>query len=304
MGIHCLTRATVCVTAAVIFVRLPEMPVSPCAAPPPAHNCLISALIPCCCPFHLLLHRQQLGEQQQQSEAAAISSTYPLMRAARLLQDWCAWGSPQPDQDHPPSPTKRRAAAAKAGSNWTTSNSRPWPCFNPSKPQQQQKQQEGVLDVGHALPKSPAEWTPEQRAAAAAAAEGWVGELARGQQLLAAALQRAEAAEMELAGLRLAGTAAGLGSGEGGGGASGSSSSRVLCLTDAGVPAASTATAGGEAGATSGSSSPRQHRQPASAAAAAAGAGPGVVCADELRRQLLATQHDLMAARAELRAAR
>jgi hypothetical protein len=61
--------------------------------------------------------------------------------------------------------------------------------------------------VGHALPQPLAQMSEEQRAAAAAAAQAWASELARGQALLAAALARAEAADMELAGLQLGGGA-------------------------------------------------------------------------------------------------
>jgi hypothetical protein len=146
--------------------------------------------------------------------------------------------------------------------------------------------------VGHALPKPVAELTGEQRASVAAAATMWVAELARGQQLLAAALQRAEQAEMELSPLKLDSAA----------------DHNTLYLAD--TPASASAAAAAEVPGIralsgsrggSGSSSPRQLGwQPGSAfAATAAAAGE-----EQLRRQLLAAQQELMAARAELRAAR
>lgn len=147
--------------------------------------------------------RQQLAEQQQQSEATAISSIYPLMRAAHLLEGW-AEAAQELD-------SFGGVEAAAGGADHKDGSSgrgkRPWPCFDASKsPQQQQEQSRSRLhDVGHALLKPLASWTPEKRAVAAAAAASWVAELARGQQLLASTLQRAEQAEMELAGLRLDG---------------------------------------------------------------------------------------------------
>ena len=115
-------------------------------------------------------------------------------------------------------------------------------------------------------------------------------ELARGQQLLAAALQRAEQAEMELSALKLDDSAG---------------YSSTLCLADTPTAAAATEAPGfralpGNRGG-SGNSSPRQLAwQPGSAFAATVAAASD----EELRRQLLAAQQELMAARAELRAAR
>jgi len=157
------------------------------------------------------LCRQQLTGQQQETEAAAISTTYPLMRAARLLEKWTTeLGDLEAQhtdcQIHSSSPSKQQ---------------RPWPSFDPSKhtaSKKQQQQQPGAVhvgkqgqDVGHALQKPLDQWSPEQRAAAATAATAWVAELSRGQQLLASALHRAEQAEMELAAVRLGGSSRGKG---------------------------------------------------------------------------------------------
>jgi hypothetical protein len=278
-------------------------------------------LLGACCPPTNHNNRQQLFERQQQSEATSISSTYPLMRAARLLEDWAPAGHTQlqPDQDHSASsPSKRRGAPIRNGHANNNGTTRPWPCFDPSKPhhqQQQQHQQQQLgagLDVGHALPRPAAEWTPAQRSTAAAAAEAWVAELARGQALLAAALQRAEAAEMELAAVKLDGVGGRTGCGVHTGGAAGGGADRLLYLAappSAGGGVGDGFDSCGVAGSGGSSSSPRRQlgsRQQSAIAgggAAAAAVGSGV-CDDELRRQLLEAQQELMAARAELRAAR
>jgi hypothetical protein len=233
------------------------------------------------------------------------------MRAASLLDDWAPAGHTQlqPDQDHSASsPSKRRGVPLRNGHANSNGTTRPWPCFDPSKPQHQQQQQQ--LDVGHALPRPAAEWTPAQRSAAAAAAEAWVAELARGQALLAAALQRAEAAEMELAAVNLGGVDGSTGGGgslhTGGGGGGGED--RMLYLAAA-PPAAGGAGEDFSGDVAGSSSSPLRklgsRHQSTTAAGGAAGAGFGSgVCDDEMRRQLLAAQQELMAARAELRAAR
>lgn len=212
-----------------------------------------------------------MADEKQQAEATAISGTYPLARAARLLENWTQVAEQQ-------------LGAAPGSKSPRNGSSRPWPCFDASKPhrQQQQQQQRGT---GHALPKPIAEWSSEQCAAAASAAASWVGELARGQQLLAAALQRAEQAEMELAALKLDGAAG----------------SNILCLAD--TPAATaTAPAAGVRALPGGSGSPRQQQgwQPGSVVAA----GIAAASDQELRAQLSAVQQELAAAHAELRAAR
>jgi hypothetical protein len=217
--------------------------------------------------------RQQLADEQQQAEATAISSTYPLARAARLLGNWTEVAEQQ-------------LGTAPGSKSPRNGSSRPWPCFDASKPQRQQQQQppqKQQRDVGHALSKPVAEWSPEQCAAAASAAAAWVGELARGQQLLAAALQRAEQAEMELAAVKLDGAAG---------------SSNTLCLAHTPTTAVST----GVRALPSGSSSPRQQQgwQPGSVVAA----GIAAASDHEQRAQLSAVQQELAAARTELRAAR
>jgi hypothetical protein len=229
--------------------------------------------------FWCLQCRQQCFDQQQQAEATAISSTYPLMRAAQLLEGWTAVAEQLATGTDSKSPRK--------GGNSNSNSSRPWPCFDACKPHQQHQQQQ-QRSVGHALLEAVAEWTGEQRASAAAAAALWLAELARGQQLLAAALQRAEQAEMELSALKLDRAA----------------DHETLCLAD--TPAASAAMVASARGLPgsrggSGSSSPRQLGwQPGSAFAATVAAAND----EELRRQLLAAQQELMAARAELMAAR
>ena len=119
------------------------------------------------------------------------------MRAARLLEHWADAATAAAGQIDVSTGNAPGSKACK---------SRPWPCFDPSNALKQQAKQ---LDAGHALPKPWADWSPEQRTSAAEAAAGWMSELARGQQLLAATLQRAEQAEMELAALRLDGNGSG-----------------------------------------------------------------------------------------------
>lgn len=169
-------------------------------------------------PPSFCLCRQQLTAQQQEAESAAISTTYPLMRAARLLESW-ATELGELEAHH---------TDCQHSSNSPSKKQRPWPSFDPSKPvaSKKQQQQPGAVhvgkqghDVGHALQKPLDQWSPEQRAAAATAATAWVAELSRGQQLLACALQRAEQAEMELAAVRLG--AAGGSSSRGGSGKGG-----------------------------------------------------------------------------------
>jgi hypothetical protein len=125
-----------------------------------------------------------MQSQHQEQQRVAIHSTYPLMRAARLLE---GVGSMRiADAEHVVS----------------SSSSRPWPCFDTGAWQQQQQQQCGK-DILPLL-KLPADMTATERDAAGAAAAAWLAEQARSQEMVAQLLERAQQAEIALAAAKLA----------------------------------------------------------------------------------------------------
>jgi hypothetical protein len=124
----------------------------------------------------------ELQSQRHEQQRVAIHSTYPLMRAARLLE---AVGS-------------MRIADAE---HVSSSGSRPWPCFDAGAWQQQQQQcGTGMLP----LLKLPVDMTAAERDAAGSAAAAWLAEQARSQEMVAQLLERAQQAEIALAAETLA----------------------------------------------------------------------------------------------------
>lgn len=245
--------------------------------------------------------RRQLQEQQQQADATAISSTYPLLRAARLLGAWTS--------------TAASAEARLAGKGATLvaggdaamvggKRSRPWPCIDGTpltapEHKQPQSQRCGLHAAGHALTKHLQDTlSPDQQQAAAAAAAAWTAELARTQQLLAAALQRAERCEMDLAAARLSGAggpgvpasrlAAHAGGADGAAATLAAQEDMVICSSALGFDR------GRGAGAAGSELLPGAVRVSLSSSSSP----------DELRQQAILLQQDLMSAHAQLRAAR
>lgn len=133
------------------------------------------------CSLH---HRSALEHHQHQQQQVAIHTTYPLMRAAKLLEAMHQLNL---------SPT---AASLKH-------SSRPWPCYEPATSQTATADQQVLL-------KLPAGMTAEEQAAAAASASAWVAEMARSQELIASLLLRAQKAEMGLSAATLAADGPGL----------------------------------------------------------------------------------------------
>jgi hypothetical protein len=125
----------------------------------------------------------EVQSQHQEQQRVAIHSTYPLMRAARLLE---AVGSMR---------------IADAENDSSGSGSRPWPCFDAGAWQHQQ-QQCGKDSLP--LLKLPADMTAAERNAAGAAAAAWLAEQARSQEMVAQLLERAQQSEMALAAAKLA----------------------------------------------------------------------------------------------------
>lgn len=72
-----------------------------------------------------------------------------------------------------------------------------WPCFEAKALSSQAADDQVQL-------KLPADMTADEQAAAAAVASAWVAEMARGQELIASLLTRAQRAEMGLAAAKLA----------------------------------------------------------------------------------------------------
>eukprot|EP00775_Hariotina_reticulata_P001932 gene1932-2262_t len=134
--------------------------------------------------------RDELQLQRLQEQEVAISTTYPLMRAARLLEAVTTYGG--------------KALEKSQQGNSRGQTARSWPrntvgmalcgtdyrSMAPSKAEQ--------LDPALQL-KAVTEMTGMEQQEAAAAAAAWAAELARGQQLMAELIQRAEKAEMALA---------------------------------------------------------------------------------------------------------
>lgn len=121
--------------------------------------------------------------QRQEQQRVAIHSTYPMMRAARLLEAVSSMRIAD------------LACLSAAAEQASSSGSRPWPCFDSSDWQQQQQCSSKLQP----LLKLPSDMTAAEREAAGAAAAAWLAEQARSQEMLAQLLDRAQQAEMALA---------------------------------------------------------------------------------------------------------